>query len=299
MKLKFLPFILLLFMLAACSSGNKQNATVSFTDMAGREVSFTGKAERIVALAASDCEIIYALGAQEKLVGRGEYCDYPAEIAEIPSVQSGYETNIEQLIALEPQVVIMSIMSQTKEQADMLEASGITVVTSDAQDINGVYTAIEIIGKVTGKESEAESLIQGMKSGFDELKNKIPENNGEKTVYFEVSPLEWGLWTAGEGTFLNEIADMLGLKNIFSDLQGWAEISQEQVISRNPDYIITIAMYFGEGERPEDEIKNRVGWQDINAVKNGRVFLLDSDEISRPGPRLVSAAQSLYGFVYE
>ena len=121
-------------------------STVTLTDMTGREITLDAPAERVVALTAADCEILYALGAGDLLVGRGEYCDYPAEVLDVPSVQSGYETNIEQIIALEPQVLLMSTMAQTEEQVQQLEAAGIHVVVSDAQDIEGTYTAINMIG---------------------------------------------------------------------------------------------------------------------------------------------------------
>ena len=117
-------------------------STVTLTDMTGRKITLDAPAERVVALTAADCEILYALGAGDLLVGRGEYCDYPAEVLDVPSVQSGYETNIEQIIALEPQVLLMSTMAQTEEQVQQLEAAGIHVVVSDAQDIEGTYTAI-------------------------------------------------------------------------------------------------------------------------------------------------------------
>jgi iron complex transport system substrate-binding protein len=137
-----------------------------------------------------------------------------------------------------------------------------------------------------------------MKATFAEISQKAT-GDGTKTVYFEVSPLQYGLWTAGSGTFMSELAGMLKLKNAFDDVQGWGEISQEQVIARDPDYIITISMYSGEGPDPVEEIKSRDGWQDMKAIKNGTVFIADSDQITRPGPRLTDAAQLLYQFVYE
>ena len=117
-------------------------------------------------------------------------------------------------------------------------------------------------------------------------------------MYFEVSPLEWGLWTSGADTFLDELAQIVGLTNAFSDVTGWAEISQEQVLARDPDYIVTTAAYYGEGELPVDEIVAREGWQDLKAVKNGAVYNADADMTSRPGPRLLDAAQDLFDFVY-
>ena len=113
-----------------------------------------------------------------------------------------------------------------------------------------------------------------------------------------MSPLEFGLWTAGSGTFMDEIAAMLGLENIFADVEGWAEVSEEQVIARNPDYIFTVGMYFGEGPEPDEEIVSRSGWENVSAVKDGRVFMANADELSRPGPRLADGAKALYGDVY-
>lgn len=148
---------------------------------------------------------------------------------------------------LSRQVLLMSTMAQTEEQVQQLEAAGIHVVVSDAQDIEGTYTAINMIGTLTGKQAEAASIVESMQKTFDEIKANA--GDGTKTVYFEVSPLQYGLWTAGSGTFMDEIANMLGLTNCFADVTGWGEISEEQVLERNPDYIVTISMYYGEGRR--------------------------------------------------
>ena len=297
MKTVKLVSLLLCLILVCPVFGCAEDAAVTVTDMTGREITLDAPATRIVALTASDCEILYALGAGDTLVGRGEYCDYPEDVQDVPSVQSGYETNIEQIIALEPQVVLMATMAQTTEQVEALEAAGVRVVVSDAQDIAGVYTAIELIGAVTGKNEEAAALVAGMKDSFAAIAAEA-KGDGSKTVYFEVSPLEYGLWTAGKGTFMDELAQMVGLKNAFEDVEGWTAISEEQVLERDPDYIVTISMYYGEGPTPVEEIMGREGWQELKAVKNGAVFNADSNEISRPGPRLVDAAQALYDFVY-
>ena len=273
------------------------NNPVTITDMAGREITLAEPATRVVALTAADCEILYALGAGDLLVGRGEYCDYPAAVLEVPYVQSGYETNLEQILALEPQVLLMAMMAQPEEHVAALEAAGVRVVVSDAQDIPGVYTAIEMIGALLGRETEAAGMIDSMKAAFSELAEGAG-GDGEKTVYFEVSPLEYGLWTAGADTFMNEIAELLGLRNAFADVSGWAEISEEQVLERNPDYIVTISMYFGEGPTPVEEILGRAGWQNVTAVKNGAILHLGNNELSRPSYRLVDGARALYQFVY-
>jgi len=306
--LALLLALAMIFALAGCTSSEPaqpaepseseaSGSAITITDMTGREITLDEPATRVVALSAADCEVLYAVGAGDTLVGRGEYCDYPAEVLEVPSVQSGYDTNIEQIIALEPQVLLMSTMAQTEEQIAQMEEAGIKVVVSDAQDIEGVYTAVEMIGKLMGKEKEAEQVIISMQTAFADLSNSTAGRG--KTVYFEVSPLEYGLWTAGSGTFMNEIAEMLGMKNIFDDVQGWAEISEEQVIERNPDYIVTITMYFGEGPTPEEEIMGRTGWENVTAVKNGAILNLVNNELSRPTPRLKDGAILLNNFVVE
>ncbi len=267
----------------------------SVTDMTGREIVLDGPAGRIVALTASDVEIICALGAGDLLVGRGEYCDWPAEVLEKPVVKSGAETNLEEILALEPDVVIMAAMAQTKEQVEALENAGVKVVVSDAQNLEGVYTAINLIGAIVGRSTEAAALVKEMQDTFAGISAKA-QNTG-KTVYFEVSPLQWGLWAAGKGTFMDELAGICGLTNAFADVDGWGEVSEEQVLAKDPDFIVTTSMYWGEGPTPVEEIVGRPGWDGLNAVKNGQVFNADSNAITRPGPRLMDAAKDLFDFV--
>ncbi len=274
------------------------SAGVTVTDMMGRTVTLAEPATRVVALSAADCEVLYAVGAGDLLVGRGEYCDYPSEVLNVPAVQSGMETNLEQIIALKPQVLLTSAMAQTEDQVNQLEAAGIACVVSDAKDIAGTYEATALVGALTGHDAEAAQVVADMKATFAALSARAGELNG-KSVYFEVSPLQYGLWTAGKGTFMDEIAAMLGLKNVFADVSGWAEVSEEQVLEANPDIIVTVAMYFGEGQTPVDEILSRAGWQDVAAVKNGDILNLPDNELSRPGPRLAEGAQALFDFVLE
>jgi len=171
------------------------------------------------------------------------------------------------------------------------------VFVSDADTVEGAFEAIEMIGTILGKTDEADAIVDGMKSVFDNIRENADET-GEKTVYFEVSPLEWGLWAAGADTFMDEIAEMMGLENCFGDVSGWCSVSEEQVLERDPDYIVTVAMYYGEGPSPVEEICARPGWENLTAVKNGAILNLANDELTRPGPRLADGAQMLYDFVF-
>lgn len=293
-----LAVCVLLSCFAGCGKKDEPKTSegeIVLTDMMGNEVKLAAPAKSVAVLTAADCEIVYALGAGDSVVARGEYCDYPEEVLSVQSVKSGSETNIEEIVALKPELLIAGGMDQDPAVLDKIREAGIPVLVTYAQTIDGTYEAISLIGKALGKDSEAEKLVSDMKASFDAIKKDMPAD-GAKTVYFEVSPLEYGLWTAGNNTFMNELCEMLGVKNAFADVEGWAEISQEQVIERNPDYIVTITMYYGEGPKPEEEIASRDGWQDITAVKEGKILNADSNQISRPGPRLCDAAKELAEF---
>ncbi len=289
---------ILLILAAALLVGSAMAENLTVTDFEGREITLSKPAERIVALMPADCEILYEIGVGDKIVGRGEYCNYPEEISEVEAVKSGQEMNIEQVLALNPDLVIATKMAHSKESMEALEKAGVPSLVVDAQNIEDVYKAIELIGKVSGRETEASELIAKMQNGFDEIIKKV-DGRKSGTIYYEVSPLQWGLWAAGGGTFMDEIGNMLGLENIFADQAAWAEVSEEQVISLNPDYIVTTTSYYGEGPKPDEEILSRKGWEGITAVKNNEIYNADSDMITRPGPRLVDAVKDFYNFIYE
>ncbi|HKK94797.1 MAG TPA: ABC transporter substrate-binding protein [Anaerovoracaceae bacterium] len=294
-----LAMVLSMGMLVGCGeTADESEGGISVTDMSGEEVTLEAPAEKIVALTASDCEILYAIGAGETVVGRGEYCDYPAEVLDVGSVQSGSDTNIEEILALEPDLVVMGTMAQTEEQVNDIRNAGIEVYVSDARKISEVYDNIELLGTLTGHEDEASVVVDNMKTTFTDIESMVEAEEPAKTVYFEVSPIQYGLWTAGTSTFMNEIATMLGVENAFSDVDGWAEVSEEQVIERNPNIIVTTTMYFGEGPTPKEEILSRAGWDNLTAIQNNMVYEADSDMITRPGPRLADAAEALYTFIY-
>ena len=296
MSKKLVSLFLAVLMVFSMAASLAEGSSVTVTDMLGREVTLPEPATRIVVMQPSDCEILCAIGCEDTIVGRGQYVDYPASIQNVPVVQSGAETNIEEILALNPQVVLMNDMSQTEEQVKQLEANGVKVAVSQAPNIEGVYYSIRMIGKLMGKEDNAEAVIADMQAAFDEI--RANSKNEGKSVYFEVSPLQYGLWTAGKGTFMDELAEICGLTNAFADVEGWAAISEEQVLARDPDYIVTITMYYGEGPTPVEEIISREGWGDLKAVKNGAILNAESNAISRPGPRLKDAAIELYNFIH-
>ena len=284
----FLVLLMIFSMPAVMAEGN----AITVTDMFGREVTIEGPVTRIIALEPSDCEMLCAIGCEDALVGRGKYCDYPASVLELPAVQSGANTNLEEILALNPQVVVMSDMAHTTEQVELLEQNGIRVIGTDANSIEEVYANIRLLGKIMGKDAEAEAVIADMQATFADVSAKSEKS--DKTIYFEVMPLEWGLWSAGTNTFMHELAEICGMKNAFADIDGWQQVSQEQVIERSPDYIVLVT---GMGETAVDEVMGRAGWENITAIRNGAVYNADSYAMTRPGPRLKEAVVDLYNFL--
>jgi len=150
MSKKLVSLFLAVLMVFSMAASLAEGSSVTVTDMLGREVTLTEPATRIVVMQPSDCEILCAIGCEDTIVGRGQYVDYPASIQNVPVVQSGAETNIEEILALNPQVVLMNDMSQTEEQVKQLEANGVKVAVSQASNIEGVYYSIRMIGKLMG-----------------------------------------------------------------------------------------------------------------------------------------------------
>lgn len=292
MSKKLVSLFLVVLMLLSMTAVMAESNTITVTDMFGREVTIEGPVTRVIAMEPSDCEMLCAIGCEDALVGRGKYCDYPASVLELPAVQSGANTNLEEILALKPQVVVMSDMAHTTEQVEQLEQNGIRVIGTDANSIEEVYANLRLLGKIMGKEAEAEAVITDMQKTFADVAAKSEKT--EKTIYFEVMPLEWGLWSAGANTFMHELAEICGMKNAFADIEGWQQVSQEQVIERNPDYIVLVT---GMGETAVDEVMGRAGWENITAIKNGAVYNADSYAMTRPAPRLAEAVVNLYNFL--
>lgn len=292
MSKKLVSLFLVVLMLFSMTAVMAESNTITVTDMFGREVTIEGPVTRVIAMEPGDCEILCAIGCGDALVGRGMYCDYPASVLEVPAVQSGDNINLEEILMLEPQIIIMTGMTHATEQIDLLEQNGVRVIGTDANTIAEVYANIRLLGTVMGKEAEAEAVIADMQATFADVAARSEQS--DKTIYFEVMPLEWGLWSAGTNTFMHELAELCGMKNAFADIEGWKQISQEQVIERSPDYIVLVT---GMGETAADEVMGREGWETITAIKNGAVYNADSYAMTRPAPRLAEAVVNLYNFL--
>ncbi|MDF2865845.1 MAG: btuF [Clostridia bacterium] len=263
-------------------------------DTSNKEVTFTKLPEKIVSLIPAATETIYDLNSQDKLIAVDSYSNYPEETKSLTKLETSTSLNVEAIASLSPDVVFMSKMGQTVDQYNNLTNAGVKVIMVDASSIEETYAMINLIGKVLGKEKESNSIVNQMRLDFVELKNSV-KGKETKEIYYEISPLQYGLWTSGNNTFENEIMQMLNVKNVFSDVSGWSQVSEEQVLIKNPDYIITTN--FGANEAVQ-EILNRKNWSNVEAVKSKNVYSIDSDIMSRPTKRLVDGAKELKKLIY-
>jgi iron complex transport system substrate-binding protein len=273
------------------------NKSYKVIDSRGKEITFEKAPEKIISLLPSDTEIIYALGVGDKLIAVDTYSNYPEDAKKKQQLDSGSKMNIEAIIGLKPDLVILGQMAQNVDQFKQLEDAGIKVIVTQAGNIADTYKIIEMIGKTLNRGAKAIEIINGMEKDFATINGQV-KNNPPKKVYIEISPLQYKLWSCGKGTFQDELLTLVGATNIFSDISSWKEVSEEQVISRNPEIIITtVGPMYGIAD-PIDEIKGRANWKKIDAVKNGKIFVTDSDAIQRPGPRLAIAAKDLVKIIY-
>lgn len=289
--LSLLMTVMLLLAITGCGAGSP-GERVRIMDSRGVEVIFDSVPRSIVSLSPANTEILYALDAGDQITAVSDYCNYPEDTGNKHRLPTGEKLNIEALISLNPDVVFLSQMGAMEDQLGQLEDAGIKVVVTEANSLDETYEIIRIIGQAIGKSKEADKLVSSMQESFEDLKEEA-RGISQKSVYVEVSPLQYGLWSCGQETFVQELLDIIGAKNIFDDTTGWSAVSEEQVIERNPDIIITTASPLTGIEDPVGDITGRANWAEINAVKKGQVYMLDGDMLSRPGPRLTEAAREL------
>lgn len=307
----FLAMLLVVGVLAGCGetkteNNNKEQSTaqeaafpVTIKDASDQEVVIEEKPEKLVSLMPSNTEIAFALGLGEELVGVSDYDNYPQEAAEKEKV-GGMEFNVEKIISLNPDVVLAHASSahNSTEGLQQIRDAGIDVViVNDASTFEDVYKSMKMIGQATGTEAEADKLVADMKEKLAAIKEKAAtiSDSDQKSVYIEVSE-EPNLFTTGKNTFMQEMLDTINAKNIISE-EGWIQVDQEAVIAANPDAIITTYGAYSE-KSPIDQINSRKGWQEITAVKEKQIVDVDSDMVTRSGPRLVEGVEAVAKAVY-
>lgn len=264
----------------------------TYTDGLGRIVTFDGPPERIVSLAPSNTEILFAVGAGSQVVGRDEFSDYPESALALTSVGGPYsEFDTEAIVALEPDLVLAAGIN-TPEQVEMLEELGLRVYyLANPMDFDGLFDNLVLMGEMTGHTTEAESLVAELEARVEAVEQSADPRN-RPSVYYEVDATDPNApWTTGGGTFQDLLITIAGGVNALADLEGWVQISLEEIVRRDPE-----VMLFGSGPyvpTTVESVSQRPGWGGIEAVSTGRVYGIDTNWVDRPGPRLVDALEAV------
>ena len=261
----------------------------------GREVTINEIPQRIVSHVPSITEMLFALGVGERVVGVSDYCDYPEEAKSKPSVGNYFNPSIENIVALDPDLVLTDGHSEGIIQLDSL---GITYMVIDPKDIDGIFKDLELLGKVTGTEGEAEKLIEDMQDSIAHVLALV-EGAPRLKVLFIIDATDLTFpWTAGPGSFIDSLITMAGGENIAAQAQGaWVQLSIEEIVNADPEIIILPAKHGTAFTSPET-LMGHPAWQGITAVKEDRIFIIDDDLVSRSGPRIVQGLEELARIIH-
>ena len=304
MHRKLILAILIVLLLAACAPvrTNAPTATlpaagtsVRLTDGLGRTVIVEAPAQRVVSLAPSNTEVLFAVGAGDQVAGRDMFSDYPAAALDVQDIGGSMgEYNLEAIVALQPDLVLAQGGGfNPPELVAALEELGLTVyVVPNPVTLEEMYANLETVAALTGHESEAAALVESLQTRVAAVDAVIMTLDDTPSVYYELDATDpANPYTAGPGTFVDLLIRRAGGRNIAGDLQGqWVAISMEQLLVADPSIILLGDAAYGE--TPE-KVAARPGWEALTAVQNGQVYPFDDNLVSRPGPRLVDGLEAL------
>lgn len=269
---------------------------ITLVDHKGREVVIDGEIERIISLSPSNTEILFALGLADKVVGVTDYCNYPPEAAEKETTGGYSDPNIEVILTLEPDLVLAGSLHD--EVVSRLEERNIPILVLEPKSVEEVYDTIHTVGAATRAEEAAETIVTEIKRQVDSVREKLVAlTEGDKTpVYYE-------LWydppmSVGNRSFIHEVITLAGGQNIFADLDdNYPTVSPEAVAQKNPQVILYPDDH-GTAIAVREQFNLRPGWSKIAALQEDRIYGVDSDLFTRPGPRVAQAVQEAAALFY-
>ncbi len=269
------------------------SSAIVLSDGLDREVKLDSPAQKIVSLAPSNTEILFAVGAGAQVIARDDFSDYPEEAKALPGVGGSMgEFNIEAIVALEPDLVLASELN-TPEFIKSLEDLGITVYyVGNPKTFEEMYQLLEIVAQLSGHEEEAQTLVESLQGRVKAVDEKIMPLSSRPTVFYELDATDSNKpWTSGPGTFVDLLINRAGGFNVGASLDGeWAQISSEALIAANPQVILLGDALYGV---TVESVAARPGWDAMLAVQSNAIFPFNPDTATRPGPRLVDALEEL------
>ncbi|EPU1804784.1 ABC transporter substrate-binding protein [Listeria monocytogenes] len=287
---KGIAVVLLLAILTACGNTEtkapeKKTEKIEVKDATGNTITLEKAPTKIVSLMPSNTEILFALDLGDKVKGVTAYDDYPKEAQKVEKVTST-SVDTEKIIAIKPDLVLghESMLATEKDAYQLLKDAGINVfVVPDATDLKAAEKSIITVGKLTGKEKEAKEVTDSMEEQKVAIEKKAKELKTSPKVWIEISP---DLYTAGKGTFMNEMLELAGGTNVVKE-SGFIPYNEEKVVELQPDIILSVY------PDAKATIQKRAAWKDIPAVKNDKIYEMDANKLSRPGPRLLEGAADI------
>jgi len=300
---KLIPIALLLvglafssalgYYLASLQPSREALEELKVIDGYGRTVSIPQSVMRIISLAPSVTEILYAIGVGERLVGVDDFSDYPEEARAKAKIGSYLEPDLEKIVALKPDLILASDIT-SREMVLNLEEKGLTVLVLAPKTLREVIHDIRLVGLITGNADEANALAERLEKKINTITSKISNSSARRpSVYLEYYPY----WSFGPGSFGHDLILMAGGRNVAEGaLVAYPEVSNEFIVGSNPEIIIfTVGPH---AKTTIQDIENRPGWRNIDAVRNARIYTIDDDILSRPGPRLVDALEQLAKIIH-
>ncbi|HTD21796.1 MAG TPA: cobalamin-binding protein [Terriglobales bacterium] len=277
---KYLSTVVLLLLLTGHCLAQR-----TVQDELGRKVVVPETPHRIITLAPSITDTVYAIGAGADIVGVSNYTKYPEDATKKPKVGEPLNPSIETIVALHPDLVLAIQDMNRAETVEQLEKLGIPVFMVNPHGITGIYTSVANLGDVLNRKRDADDLLARLHSREQAVRNRVKGRAGPR-VFFVVWPDP--VMTAGKDAFVTELIETAGGKSVTDDLpQDWPQISLEALVARKPDFLI-----FVRGQFVIDDLKKKPGWNSLEAVKANHVFYTD-DRIIHPSPVAFDALEDL------
>lgn len=259
---------------------------ITLKDAAGREVTIAAEPKRIISVAPSNTELLFALGKGASLVGRSEFDDYPAEVSKIESIGGFFPPNYEKIVSLKPDLILL-IGGSADARDKLTNEYKLNTFVVDPQNFNQLYDGIKQLGQILNAQEQAEKIVADMQQSVKEIQEKAAKATTKPVVFYEVwhDPLS----TAGPDTFIDDMIKIAGGANAAAAAkERWPQFPVEQLVAANPDFILA-----GSADAAKAAAE-RKGWESIKAVKEQKVIgLPDQNLFVRPGPRLVEGLKWL------
>lgn len=274
------------------------SAPITIVDGLNRTVELDKPAQRIVSMAPSITEVLYAVGAGSQMVGRDSFSNYPEEAKSLADIGGSDGTySYETIASLKPDLVVAAQIN-TPEQVKAIEDLGIKVVyLSNPTTLDEMYDLLKEAGLLTGHSADADQLVTSLQARVDAVKQKVAASSVKPVVFYELDGSDPSKpWTSGAGTFLDQLIQMAGGTNAGSVMtDAWGQLSLEQILVQNPDIILLGDSNYGT---TVEQVTAREGWQEIKAVKDAKIYPFNDDLVSRPGPRMVDGLEELARLIH-